>query len=90
MDPKLWPEPEQFDPTRFLNSEGRVFKPEFFIPFGTGRRMCLGDVLARHQLFLFFTSLVHIFEIEPVQGATLPDLVGKSAVTIIPDEYEVI
>lgn len=89
MDPTLWSEPEKFDPTRFLNAKGRVVKPEFYIPFGTGRRMCLGDVLARHQLFLFFTSLLHVFDIEPVQGATLPDLVGKSAVTIIPDEYEV-
>jgi len=88
MDPELWHEPEKFDPTRFLSPEGRVVKPDFFIPFGTGRRMCLGDVLARHQIFLFFTSLIHVFDVQPVKGATLPDLVGKSAVTIIPDEYE--
>lgn len=36
MDPKLWDEPEKFKPTRFLNAEGKVTKPEYFLPFGVG------------------------------------------------------
>jgi hypothetical protein len=38
MDPNLWDEPEKFKPTRFLNAEGKVTKPEYFLPFGVGKR----------------------------------------------------
>ena len=37
MDPNLWDEPEKFKPTRFLNAEGKVTKPEYFLPFGVGK-----------------------------------------------------
>lgn len=37
MDPNLWDEPEKFKPTRFLNSEGKITKPEYFLPFGVGK-----------------------------------------------------
>lgn len=37
MDPRYWPRPEEFDPARFLDSEGRFFRPDAFIPFQTGR-----------------------------------------------------
>jgi cytochrome P450 len=37
MDPKLWDEPEKFKPSRFLNTEGKVTKPEYFLPFGVGK-----------------------------------------------------
>lgn len=36
MDPKLWDRPQEFRPERFLNAEGKVVKPDFFIPFGVG------------------------------------------------------
>lgn len=38
MDPKLWEEPEKFDPWRFLDEEGRLIKPEGFMPFQTGQK----------------------------------------------------
>jgi len=89
MDEELWEDPEEFNPTRFLNEDGAVVKPDFWMPFGAGRRMCLGDTLAKQELYLFFTSLVHCFHLKQVEGAVLPDLVGQAAVTICPGEYEV-
>nr|CAH7768005.1 unnamed protein product [Callosobruchus chinensis]CAI5868368.1 unnamed protein product [Callosobruchus analis] len=47
MDPTLWKDPDTFNPSRFINAEGKVCKPDYFLPFGVGRRMCLGEVLAR-------------------------------------------
>lgn len=37
MDPTLWDHPEEFRPERFLSAEGKVVKPDFFIPFGVGK-----------------------------------------------------
>lgn len=36
MDPLLWEDPERFEPRRFLDEEGRFFRPEGFLPFQTG------------------------------------------------------
>lgn len=38
-DPVLWPEPLEFKPQRFLDENGKFFKPEHFIPFNTGRNI---------------------------------------------------
>ncbi|ODT73613.1 MAG: cytochrome P450 [Nitrosomonadales bacterium SCN 54-20] len=39
----FWPQPEQFDPERFLLSQNRRYS---FIPFGTGERICIGSHFA--------------------------------------------
>ncbi|XP_055909303.1 cytochrome P450 18a1 [Eupeodes corollae] len=89
MDPNLWDKPEEFNPRRFIDSAGKVHKPEFFIPFGVGRRMCLGDVLARMELFLFFSSFMHCFHISLPEGKPLPSLKGNVGVTITPEAFRV-
>lgn len=47
MDEKTWREPDKFNPSRFLDEEGRFLKPEGFIPFQTGGCSQLRKVLAR-------------------------------------------
>lgn len=89
MDPELWDEPEAFRPSRFISNEGKVCKPEFFMPFGVGRRMCLGEVLARMELFLFFSSMMHMFNLSLPEGASLPNLQGIVGVTISPEPFKV-
>lgn len=87
MDPNLWDQPNEFRPSRFINAEGKVQKPEYFIPFGVGRRMCLGDVLARMELFIFFASLLHSFDVILPEGCQQPSLNGNPGVTIHPDNF---
>lgn len=36
MDPKLWDDPDKFDPSRFLKN-GKVTRPDYFIPFSVGK-----------------------------------------------------
>lgn len=51
--------------------------------------MCLGDVLARMELFLFFSTLLHKFHIELPAGQSLPSLKGNTGVTVTPEAFKV-
>nr|UPI11580.1 cytochrome P450 18A101 [Mythimna separata] len=89
MDPNLWDEPDKFNPSRFIEDSGKIRRPEFFMPFGVGRRMCLGDVLARMEMFMFFSCIMHQFDMQMEQGAALPSLEGTVGATIAPKAFRV-
>ncbi|KAK2169207.1 hypothetical protein LSH36_12g36072 [Paralvinella palmiformis] len=68
MNPELWPEPEKFKPERFLQRGMKVEKKEL-IPFSVGKRVCLGESLARAELFLSLSSdlrLIILFQTSKV------------------------
>ncbi|KAK7830651.1 hypothetical protein U0070_018376 [Myodes glareolus] len=63
-DPKEWATPDIFNPEHFLEN-GEFKKRESFLPFSMGKRACLGEQLARSELFIFFTALVQKFTFKP-------------------------
>ncbi len=71
-DPKHFPDPLKFDPTRHLDEEGR-FKPHpMIVPFGLGRRRCLGEQLAKMSLYVFFTGILTRFNLEKAHPEDQP------------------
>nr|XP_053628796.1 cytochrome P450 2C15-like isoform X1 [Cherax quadricarinatus] len=60
-DPKLWKNPQEFDPENFLNADGKYVKNPAFIPYGIGTRVCAGEPQARMQVFLFLSCLFQRF-----------------------------
>ncbi|XP_078588758.1 cytochrome P450 2U1-like [Branchiostoma floridae x Branchiostoma japonicum] len=89
MDPAYWPYPDRFDPERFLDAEGNVInKPESYLPFGGGRRGCLGEQLARMELFLFFTTLLQSFTFKPPEDAPPPNADGILGLTLTPHPFQ--
>ncbi|XP_046552806.1 cytochrome P450 18a1-like [Haliotis rubra] len=88
-DPELWVHPSDFRPERFLDDTGSVTKPEHFIPFFMGRRVCLGESLARMELFLFISALVQRYDIRAASNGQLPSLEGQVGLTYTPPNYTV-
>ncbi|XP_045197862.2 cytochrome P450 2B4-like [Mercenaria mercenaria] len=64
-DPKLFKDPEKFDPTRFIDSKGQLINNLPIVPFSTGPRVCLGEALARTEIFLVITNLLQMFNFSP-------------------------
>ncbi|KAK9117937.1 hypothetical protein Scep_016030 [Stephania cephalantha] len=62
-DPKVWPEPLEFRPERFLGNDLDVKGQDFVVlPFGTGRRSCVGMPLGHRMVHYSLASLLHTFE----------------------------
>ncbi|XP_072044319.1 cytochrome P450 2J4-like [Amphiura filiformis] len=89
-DPDVWNEPDQFKPERFLDEDGKLCHREELIPFGTGNRVCAGENLAKMELFLFFTYIMHSFTITKPHDAKAPSMKGIGGFTFCPTLYELI
>ncbi|XP_072041959.1 cytochrome P450 2U1-like [Amphiura filiformis] len=70
-DPLVWDAPDIFRPERFLDGDGLGSQPDEYIPFSAGRRVCLGENLAKMELFLFFSHLLHRFTFKKPQDSML-------------------
>ncbi|NXW45850.1 CP2W1 protein, partial [Nyctiprogne leucopyga] len=74
LDKTQWETPHQFNPNHFLDAEGNFVKREAFLPFSTGRRNCIGESLAKMELFVFFVGLLQTFTFQPKPGVSESDL----------------
>ncbi|KAM6938882.1 cytochrome P450 2J2-like [Lycodopsis pacificus] len=88
FDKNEWETPNTFNPGHFLNEEGKFVKRAAFIPFSAGKRLCLGENLARMELFLFFTSLLQHFNFSMPAGVK-PVMDFRFGVTLAPVPYEI-
>ncbi|XP_026201247.1 cytochrome P450 2J6-like [Anabas testudineus] len=85
-DESMWETPHSFNPQHFLDQDGKFRKREAFLPFSAGKRVCLGEQLARMELFLFFTSLLQRFSLAAPTGEQ-PTLEFKLGGTHCPKPY---
>uniref|UniRef100_A0A3Q1GNX2 Cytochrome P450 2D15-like n=1 Tax=Acanthochromis polyacanthus TaxID=80966 RepID=A0A3Q1GNX2_9TELE len=82
-----WKSPREFNPENFLNEQGEFVKPDAFLPFSTGPRKCLGEALARMELFLFVVTLLRKFKFIWPEDAGEPDYIPVFGTTQTPKPY---
>ncbi|XP_050215357.1 cytochrome P450 CYP82D47-like [Mercurialis annua] len=84
-DPKVWSNPSEYQPERFLTDHrdfdvrGQHFE---YIPFGSGRRMCPGISFALQILQLTLATLLHGFDFSPPTNEPI-DMTETSGLTNI-------
>jgi cytochrome P450 len=66
--PDLWPNPDRFDPDRFL---GKRPSPYEFFPFGGGIRHCLGAAFAIYEMKIVLAQVLSRVGLRPAPGHTV-------------------
>ncbi|KAJ0061253.1 hypothetical protein NL108_013924 [Boleophthalmus pectinirostris] len=82
-----WTFPHEFNPENFLNHKGEFDKPDAFLPFSAGPRVCLGEGLAHMELFLIMVTLLRKFTFIWPEDAGEPDFTPVFGITITPKPY---
>ncbi|CAC5359573.1 CYP2J [Mytilus coruscus] len=83
-DESNFPNSHKFIPERFIDQDGHLVDVDKVMAFSIGKRNCLGESLARMELFLYLTSLVQRFELLPPEGEDPPSLDGIYGTTHSP------
>ncbi|XP_027018482.2 cytochrome P450 2C20 [Tachysurus fulvidraco] len=90
-DEEHWEEPWTFNPKHFLDTNGNFKKNPAFLPFSAGKRSCVGESLARMELFIFLVSLLQHFTFTTPGGPesidTTPEVSGFAN---LPRKYQLI
>lgn len=79
--PELWPEPETFNPDRFV---GKRVDPYTFFPFGGGVRHCLGAAFATYEMKIVLAQMLSRVSLRPVPGQTVR--VVRRSITFAPSD----
>lgn len=90
MEESYWKDPLSFKPERFIADDGSVRRDERLIPFGKGKRVCLGEPLARMTSFLLLTGLTSQLSFSLPPGVPVPDSEGNTGFTLGPPRFKVL
>ncbi len=65
-DPRWWPDPEAFDPNRFVGDAAKSRPRSAYLPFGGGRRICIGQSFALMEMVLMAAIMSQRFAFDLV------------------------
>jgi cytochrome P450 len=67
--PRLWDNPDSFDPHRFGDGRSERIPKFSYIPFGVGARFCIGGTFALLEATLLLACIAQRYRVMPVAGA---------------------
>ena len=90
-DKRVWGNPEEFQPERFLSADGKTFKKhDALMAFGFGKRQCLGETLARDSIFLYFTNIFHRYKIRLADESVDASLEPANEFVLAPQDFKIV
>lgn len=90
LDPERFPEPTMFKPERFLShDETSVVNADSIIPFSLGQRSCLGETIARSELFMYIVYFIQKYDIVLASDLNSVSLKGRLDLTHKPRHFEI-
>ncbi|BFZ03334.1 hypothetical protein BsWGS_06373 [Bradybaena similaris] len=90
FDKKIWGDDvDSFKPERFLDEDRKVRYPEQFVPFSLGKRMCIGEAMAKMELFMFFGAMIQKFKFIAPDPAFPPPLEALFGLNVTPVPFKV-
>jgi pentalenene oxygenase len=66
--PDLYPDPDRFDPDRWLHDHAAALPRGAFIPFGGDARKCIGDTFSMLEATLALASITARWRLDPILG----------------------
>ncbi|KAJ7331655.1 hypothetical protein OS493_019247 [Desmophyllum pertusum] len=79
-----------FNPYRHIDKEGNLITNQGnFYPFGAGRRVCPGETLAKMEMYMFLSWMLHKFTFLPEEGQEPPQIKHLRAITQYPAPFKI-
>ncbi|KAM9231058.1 LOW QUALITY PROTEIN: cytochrome P450 2J6-like [Leptosomus discolor] len=88
FDPGKRETPDQFNPGHFLDEDGNFVNREEFLPFSIGQHVCMGELLARMELFIAFSTLLQAFRFTLPEGVKEVNMKCVFGSTMRPPPYQ--
>ncbi|XP_003707539.2 putative cytochrome P450 6a14 isoform X1 [Megachile rotundata] len=88
-DPDIFPQPEVFNPNRFLSENTEIGHPMYFLPFGDGPRNCIGARFAKIQSKVALMKIVSNFKIDVCKETVTTYQIDKKPLFLLQPSHEV-
>ncbi|TNE85265.1 MAG: cytochrome P450 [Deltaproteobacteria bacterium] len=86
-NPKYWDDPDRFDPDRFLPERTKDHVKGQYLPFGMGKRACVGSRMAMLELKTIVATLLREVRFDLAPGSAMHI---ESSLTLRPEGAEMI
>jgi len=80
-DPRIWENPEGYDPSRFLPENAKGRPRHAYMPFGAGRRVCVGSTFATVEATLLAAMISRRLRFDLPRGARVE---AEAVITLRP------
>ena len=86
---EYWKDTKEFLPERFIENN-QIKKPDYFIPFSTGKRSCMGTRMVKSITLVGVTRILQKYDVESPSGCNVLDYLPKGNLALKTDTFPLI